>query len=67
MLTFHLVKATGQMEERSYDATKFARYTRKIESGYLDTNPYHNRQACVLRISAHQYSFCPALVQFGHY
>ena len=43
LLTFHLLQSTGQIQDRQYDATRLARYIRKVEAGYLESNPYHNR------------------------
>ena len=43
MLGFHLLKASGLVQEFGLNETKMANCFRKIESGYIPTNPYHNR------------------------
>ena len=41
LLAVHLHKVTGFMD--GLDEPRFTNYVRAIESGYLSTNPYHNR------------------------
>ena len=41
LLAVHLNKVTGFLH--GMDQAKFWNYVRTIESGYLSTNPYHNR------------------------
>ena len=48
MLTFHLLKSTGLVQEFDLNETKLTACLRKLESGYDPANPYHNRSAAVL-------------------
>jgi hypothetical protein len=45
MLTFHLLKSTGLVQEFDLNEVKLTACLRKIESGYDPANPYHNRSA----------------------
>ncbi|DBA95437.1 TPA: putative 3',5'-cyclic phosphodiesterase pde-3, partial [Trebouxia sp. C0006] len=42
MLTFHLLKSTGLVQEFELNEPKLTACLRKIESGYDPANPYHN-------------------------
>ncbi|KAA6419051.1 MAG: hypothetical protein FRX49_11014 [Trebouxia sp. A1-2] len=42
MLTFHLLKSTGLVQEFDLNESKLTACLRKIESGYDPANPYHN-------------------------
>ncbi|DBA77572.1 TPA: Pde-4p [Trebouxia sp. C0004] len=42
MLTFHLLKSTGLVQEFELNEMKLTACLRKIESGYDPANPYHN-------------------------
>lgn len=43
VLTFHLFKQAGLLNEFSVDQAKFWNFLQKVESGYKAENPYHNR------------------------
>ena len=43
MLTFHLYRQAGLIQDFNLDEQKLCRFLQKIESGYRAENPYHNR------------------------
>ena len=43
LLGFHMLKSQGLVSEFNLDEAKLCMYLRRIESGYDDTIPYHNR------------------------
>lgn len=51
LLAIYLHKALGWMS--SFDETKFTRFVRLIEKGYVATNPYHNRSDSASSIAGH--------------
>ena len=62
MLSFHLLKSTGLVQEFDLNETKLTACLRKIESGYDPANPYHNRSAAVLAacsVQRHHIHCCP--------
>ena len=62
MLTFHLLKSTGLVQEFDLNETKLTACLRKIESGYDPANPYHNRSAAVSAawsVPRHHIHGCP--------
>ena len=43
VLTFHLLKDTGLIDDFNMDQTKWWNFLQKVEGGYQAENPYHNR------------------------
>ena len=43
LLFCHLVSRAGLVQELGIDEAKLIHYARRIEKGYVSTNPYHNR------------------------
>ena len=43
LLGFYMLKSQGLISEFGLDEAKLCVYLRRIESGYDDTIPYHNR------------------------
>jgi hypothetical protein len=43
LLTFHVMKQSGLVQEFSLDEPKLQAYLRQIEQGYNPLIPYHNR------------------------
>lgn len=43
MLSYHMIKQSGLIDELHLDEAKMVRALQKIESGYDISNPYHNR------------------------
>lgn len=57
LLAAHLIGASGLCDEFNIDESKLVNYLQKIESGYNEANPYHNR--CLLTKICKRYHHDP--------